>query len=70
MTQTWVAEIEEDEFGELVLVFPEDLIKQLGWKDGDSITWDTHDDGTVSLVLTPAVATTDLPTSKIIQAKG
>lgn len=38
-----VVEIQEDENGELFLQFPDDLMEQLGWHEGDIIDWDIDD---------------------------
>lgn len=35
--------------GELLLEFPPDLVDQLGWEIGDTLTWDMNSDGTVSV---------------------
>ena len=34
---TFVGTVEEDENGELVITFPEEMIAHLGWKEGDEI---------------------------------
>lgn len=44
---TFVGTVEEDENGELVITFPEEMIAHLGWKEGDEIEWDTDDNGRV-----------------------
>lgn len=46
--KTFVGEVIEDDNGELVLVFPEELIEQLGWQPGDIIDWDTDEHGRVT----------------------
>lgn len=45
---TFVGRVVEDENGELVIVFPEGLIEQLGWQPGDIIDWDVDDAGRVT----------------------
>lgn len=40
--------IEED--GELILPFPEELMKELGWKVGDTLQWIDNNDGTFTIV--------------------
>lgn len=37
--QTWTGEVVEEN-GELFLVFPEEMVSQLGWEPGDTIVWD------------------------------
>ena len=40
MTKTWTAVLEEDEeTGDLILPLPDELIEQLGWKEGDDLVW-------------------------------
>ena len=36
--------IEKDENGELYLVIPDDLIKELDWKEGDTLNWNIEGD--------------------------
>jgi hypothetical protein len=38
---TWTITVEEadDGSGDLVLPFPEDLLQQAGWKEGDTLEW-------------------------------
>lgn len=39
--KTWIVELEEDpETGDLVMPLPMELIKDLGWKIGDTLDWD------------------------------
>ena len=38
----WKIKVEENE-GELVLPFPDDLLEELGWKEGDAIDWEVKD---------------------------
>jgi len=43
MTETkrsMIIDVQEDENGELFLQFPDDLMEQLGWAEGDIINWD------------------------------
>jgi bifunctional DNA-binding transcriptional regulator/antitoxin component of YhaV-PrlF toxin-antitoxin module len=37
--------VEED--GELMLVFPQEMIEELGWEEGDNIVWDVDDNNRV-----------------------
>lgn len=41
MSQThWIVELEEDpETGDLVMPLPPAMLKELGWKIGDDLTW-------------------------------
>jgi hypothetical protein len=46
----WVVTVVEDpETGELVLPFPPDALAQVGWDFGDTLIWDTHKDGSITL---------------------
>ena len=33
-----------------ILTFPDDLMKELGWKEGDLLQWIDNNDGSFSLV--------------------
>jgi len=44
-----IVQVEKDSDGELVLPFPEDLIKELGWNIGDTLQWIDNNDGTFSI---------------------
>lgn len=50
MNKSWVLEVEEDETtGECILTFPEDLLEQAGWKEGDTLEWKDNNDGSWTL---------------------
>ncbi len=42
----WVESVQEDENGELVLPFPQELLDEVGWKPGDNLEWIDRGDGT------------------------
>jgi formylmethanofuran dehydrogenase subunit D len=44
--KTYTARVAEEN-GELVLVFDPQMLKDLGWHEGDEIEWDTRDDAIV-----------------------
>ncbi len=47
---TYTAHVEEDpETKELVLVFPDEVIEQVGWQPGDTLQWIDNKDGTWTL---------------------
>jgi hypothetical protein len=50
-TQTWEVTVEEDpaDSENVILPFPEDMLAQLGWVDGDTLNWAVQEDGTVIL---------------------
>jgi hypothetical protein len=40
----WILDVQENEQGEQFIEFPEDFLKETGWKEGDAIEWiDNHD---------------------------
>lgn len=41
----WVEAVQEDENGELVLPFPQDLLDEMGWNPGDELEWHNRGDG-------------------------
>ncbi len=49
--KSWTLQIEEDsETGDSILTFPPDLLKEAGWKEGDTLEWIDNKDGTWSLL--------------------
>lgn len=45
-TKIWTTSVVEDEqTGELVILFPPDLMDSVGWKEGDTLAWVMSDDG-------------------------
>ena len=48
--QHWTVHLEEDsETGDLLLPFPPDLLEQLGWSEGDTLTWTVNPGGGIVL---------------------
>jgi len=47
--QTYTAEVIEEN-GELMLVFPPNMLEKLGWAEGDTIVWDSAEDGSYLIV--------------------
>ena len=46
--KVWRVTLGEDpETKEIILPFPEDLIEQMQWKDGDTLLWDVKDNGSI-----------------------
>lgn len=41
--------VEANENGEAIVQLPDQVLIDLGWGEGDSLEWTTHDDGTVTL---------------------
>lgn len=40
-----IATIKERENGELYLEFPEELMEEMGWNEGDTLEWKDNGDG-------------------------
>jgi len=50
MNKTWTLEVKEDpENGDAILEFPDDLMQQAGWKEGDTLDWIDNKDGSWTL---------------------
>lgn len=48
--KSYTVTLEEDpETGDLILPFPEDMLKEVGWKEGDTLDWGDNKDGTFSI---------------------
>jgi hypothetical protein len=47
----WEVTVEEDPADpeSVILPFPEEMLAQLGWVEGDTLNWAVQDDGTVIL---------------------
>ena len=49
--KSWTVTLEEDtETGDLVLPFTQEILEELGWRDGDVLEWIDNKDGSWSLV--------------------
>jgi hypothetical protein len=49
--KSWTLTIEQDpETGELVLPFTDEILAELGWKEGDVLEWVDNKDGSWGLV--------------------
>ena len=44
-----IIKLEEDENGDLVLPLSDELLKELGWKEGDNLNWKDNNDGSFTL---------------------
>lgn len=50
MKNNWTITLEEDpETGDLIMPFPPDLLAQVGWDFGDTLIWDTDEEGHIIL---------------------
>jgi hypothetical protein len=47
----WTITVEEDpDTGDLILPLPQDMLDQVGWKEGDTLDWQDNGDGSWSLI--------------------
>ena len=44
---SYILEVQEDQDGELFLTFPDDLMEEFGWQEGDILNWDVHGEGII-----------------------
>lgn len=44
---SYILEVQEDENGDQFIVFPEEVIDELGWQEGDLLNWDVRGEGIV-----------------------
>jgi hypothetical protein len=49
MTNTHTLEVKENENGDAIIEFPEDVMAQAGWNEGDNIQWTDNKDGSWTL---------------------
>lgn len=42
-------QLEEDEYGNLFVPFPQELMDKLGWKEDDTLEWKDNQDGTFTI---------------------
>lgn len=42
-------QVEYTEDGDALLIIPDDVLDELGWDVGDTLTWTLNDDNTVSI---------------------
>lgn len=45
----WVLPVEDDMKDNYLIIFPEDLISEVGWKKGDTLIWEDNFDGSFTL---------------------
>ena len=45
----WTLDVQQDENGDAVIQFPEDLLAKVGWQEGDALQWRDLGDGSWSL---------------------
>jgi hypothetical protein len=43
-------QLEEDEYGNLFVPFPQELMDKLGWKENDTLEWKDNQDETFTII--------------------
>ena len=46
---SYIAPIQSDSDGDLILVFPDELLAAMDWNEGDTLIWTQNDDDTWTL---------------------
>jgi hypothetical protein len=49
MSDTYTVKLEEDENGDLILPLSPDILRQMGWDEGDTLLWEELPNGSWSL---------------------
>jgi hypothetical protein len=49
MDKRWTLTVQEHEDGSQFIEFPEEVLKDAGWKEGDTLKWTDRGDGSWSL---------------------
>lgn len=44
---SYILEVQEDENGDQFITFPDEIIEELGWEEGDILEWNLKGDGVV-----------------------
>ena len=44
---SYILEVQEDDNGDQYIVFPDEVIEDLGWQEGDVLNWDVRGEGIV-----------------------
>jgi bifunctional DNA-binding transcriptional regulator/antitoxin component of YhaV-PrlF toxin-antitoxin module len=44
---SYILEVQEDENGDQYIVFPDEVMEELGWQEGDLLNWDARGDGII-----------------------
>jgi len=59
MTKIYTLDVKENENGDAIIEFPEDVMAQAGWNEGDNIQWTDNKDGSWTLTKIEPVADTE-----------
>ena len=49
ISSKWTAEVLTDKDGEAFIEFSEEFLREIGWKEGDTIEWIDNHDGSFTL---------------------
>jgi len=44
---SYILEVQEDENGDQYITFPDEVIEDLGWQEGDILNWDVRGEGII-----------------------
>ena len=44
---SYILELQEDENGEQFITFPDEIVEELGWEEGDILEWNVKGDGII-----------------------
>lgn len=44
---SYILEVQEDDNGDLFLVFPDEIMEELGWQENDILEWNLQGDGII-----------------------
>lgn len=44
---SYILEVQEDDNGDQFIVFPDEVMEELGWQEGDLLNWDVRGEGIV-----------------------
>lgn len=47
--KSYVVKLEQDENGDLLLPFPDELLNDMGWKEGTELDWKILENGSVEI---------------------
>jgi hypothetical protein len=57
MSKSFNAVVQEEDDGECFIEFPEDMMNELGWVEGDLLNWEDNGNGSFTLSKKPKVET-------------
>jgi bifunctional DNA-binding transcriptional regulator/antitoxin component of YhaV-PrlF toxin-antitoxin module len=49
MTKSWTLEVQQHEDGEYFIEFPDEVLQEVDWKEGDVIDWSDNGNGSWTL---------------------